>query len=323
MGQWTRVTLGLLLLSLFGLILIFSPKDLDGQDTPNPAEDAAPPANKIAQKMGGVHLVESRSGTRDWELFASAAEGYEGKQVWALTDIKVVFYAENNVTFTVTGNTGNIEIDTKNMDIKGNVQMNSSNGYKFRSDSMTYNAGTRMIVAPTTVKMLGPSKTSAPDMQVDGDRMTTNLADNRMLVEGHVKTQKLVDEKQMMILSEVAEFSGVDNSARFKGNVEIEVNSMKIVGPEAEFRYGKKSSLDSVFVNGGVKVSDVDKWATSENVSVDFIGNQFVFRGAPRVVQNQDELVGEEIVFLDGGKRVRVKGAKAQVDESRLKEDEK
>jgi len=36
------------------------------------------------------------------------------------------------------------------------------------------------------------------------------------------------------------------------------------------------------------------------------------------VVQNNDELRGEEIVFLDGGKRVQVQRARAKVDEKRL-----
>jgi lipopolysaccharide export system protein LptA len=53
-------------------------------------------------------------------------------------------------------------------------------------------------------------------------------------------------------------------------------------------------------------------------VKVDFESNRFVFRGNPRVVQNNDELRGDEIVFLDGGKRVQVKSARAKVDQKRL-----
>jgi lipopolysaccharide export system protein LptA len=70
--------------------------------------------------------------------------------------------------------------------------------------------------------------------------------------------------------------------------------------------------------SGGARVSDADKWATAQNVMVDFEKDRFIFRGHPRVVQNNDDLRGEEIVFLDGGKRVRVKGARARVDEKKL-----
>lgn len=325
MFRWTRIALAILLLFLFIQILIFAPKDLDSLlgDEKKP-EVTKPAENSAEQKMGGVHLVESRSGSRDWELFARGAEGYEGKNVWALEQMKVIFYSENGVTFTVTGDKGNIEVATKNMDISGNVVMNSSNGYHFRSESMIYDATTRIIRAPTAIKMEGPKLKNEPDMQVEGNSMNTQLADNKMTVTGAVKTRKRVQEKKMLIVSQMAQFSAANNSARFVGDVEIEVDSMKIVGPEAEFRYEKDTNLlDSVFVDGGVRVSDLDKWATSENVSVDFKNDQFVFRGAPRVVQNQDELIGEEIVFQNGGKKVRVKGAKSKIDESILKEDEK
>ena len=70
--------------------------------------------------------------------------------------------------------------------------------------------------------------------------------------------------------------------------------------------------------SGGAKVSDADKWATAQNVRVDFESNRFVFRGNPRVMQSGDELRGEEIVFLDGGRRVQVKSARARVDEKRM-----
>lgn len=324
MFRWTRVALVLLLLFLFVQILIFSPKDLDSLLGEDKKPDVVATTPTAEQKMGGVHLTESRGGERDWELFAKGAEGYEGKSVWALMDMKVVFYSEKGVTFTVTGEKGNIEISSKNMNISGNVVMHSSNGYHFRSESMSYDAKTRTIKAPTTIKMEGPKQDGEADMQVEGDSMVTNLADNKMTVTGSVKTRKNVKDKKMLILSQKAEFSAANNSARFSGDVEIEVNSMKIVGPDAEFRYEKDTNLlESVFVDGGVRVSDLDKWATSENVSVDFKGDQFVFRGAPRVVQNQDELVGEEIVFLEGGKKVRVKSAKSRFDESVLKEEKK
>ena len=96
---------------------------------------------------------------------------------------------------------------------------------------------------------------------------------------------------------------------------------MRITGPEARFNYDPKTDVvKSVYVSGGTRVSDSEKWATSENVNVDFEQNKFVFRGDPRVVQNNDELRGDEIVFLDGGKQVDVRHARAKVDEKHINE---
>ena len=91
------------------------------------------------------------------------------------------------------------------------------------------------------------------------------------------------------------------------------MDSTRITGPEARFDYDSKTDLvKSIYVSGGTRVSDPDKWATAQNVNIDFKSNKFVFRGSPRVVQNNDELRGEEIVFLDNGKQVQVQRARAK-----------
>jgi lipopolysaccharide export system protein LptA len=63
-------------------------------------------------------------------------------------------------------------------------------------------------------------------------------------------------------------------------------------------------------MQGVVKVSDIDKFATSENVQYDPEQNKFTFNGHPRVVQNSDEITGDQIVFMNGGKKVRVEKLK-------------
>jgi lipopolysaccharide export system protein LptA len=122
-----------------------------------------------------------------------------------------------------------------------------------------------------------------------------------------------------LIKSHRSVFSGKDKAARFYDDVVLDLDSMRITGPEARFDYDNKTdTIKSVYVSGGARVSDADKWATSQNLSVDFVTNKFIFRGNPRVVQNNDELRGEEIIFLNGGKQVQVQQARAKVDERRL-----
>jgi lipopolysaccharide export system protein LptA len=86
-------------------------------------------------------------------------------------------------------------------------------------------------------------------------------------------------------------------------------------GPEASFEYGSGIDiLQSVQVKGGVKVSDLDKYATSDSVQFDPEQNKFTFKGRPRVVQNNDEITGDQIVFIDGGKKVKVEKSRVQVE---------
>lgn len=123
------------------------------------------------KKMEGVHLVESKSGTRDWELFAESAEGYEGQGAWELKNVKVLYYSGDKVEFTVTGQTGKIDTKTKDMQIAGDVLTISNNGYRFQSPVLSYFSNQRILKSPEKVRMTSPPDESGKAMKVDGERM--------------------------------------------------------------------------------------------------------------------------------------------------------
>jgi lipopolysaccharide transport protein LptA len=121
--------------------------------------------------------------------------------------------------------------------------------------------------------------------------------------------------KEFRIRSSIAQFSSRDKTAKFLDNVSIESGTMKMEGPEADFKYQDGTDLlQAVQVRGGVKVSDVDKYATSEAVNFDPTENQLILSGNPRVVQNNDELTGDRIIFIDGGKKVKVEKVRIKKD---------
>ena len=75
---------------------------------------------------------------------------------------------------------------------------------------------------------------------------------------------------------------------------------MTLEWPEASFLYKAGTEvLSSIGVKGGVKVSDFEKMATSETVDLDLLTKKYVFRGRPKLIQNNDELIGDEITFLE------------------------
>jgi len=104
----------------------------------------------------------------------------------------------------------------------------------------------------------------------------------------------------------------------------IDMETMRVTGPEAKFIYDSKSdAFESVHVDGGVRMTDTDKFATSNSVNVEFKKDRMILSGAPRVVQNGDELVGDEIVFLEGGRKVQVSNAKAQIEPNTMEKMER
>jgi lipopolysaccharide export system protein LptA len=115
------------------------------------------------------------------------------------------------------------------------------------------------------------------------------------------------------IESKRTELSAANKFAKYLGEVTIDYKGSRITGPSARFDYDQKAkAVSSMLVEGGGRVTDLSKWATANSIQMLFPQNKFILKGGPRVVQDNDELVGEEIVFLDGGKEIVVNRAKAE-----------
>ncbi len=274
------------------------------------------PSKRAAQSAQGIHFVESQQGSRDWEMFAVSAEGNEGASQWRLNQVKVYFYNHEKLEFTVNGDKGSIDSKSKDLSVVGNVITRSVNGYEFRSPSVFYISKKRLISGPENIIMKGPPDKSGGGIQLTGTGMQVNVDQSRMIIEKNVKAiKKSSDGKEVQIMAEAAEFSGKNNEAQFKGKVVMLYNGMKLEGPMASLVYDKgQNLLREISVSGGIKATDVDKAATSEKVVLDLLQDKYTFKGQPRVLHKKDELTGEEIVFLEGGKKVKVEKVRARVE---------
>ena len=316
-----KFLLGLLFVLLVVEIIVIAPKDVDQPPPDEPGETSPQgPDTGVEQLMRGAHLVETREGEKEWELWAETATSYKEKAQWALQTVKTRFFGKDGVHFTVTGERGTVQVQTKDMIVKGSVRIRSSNGYVFKTEEVEYKSEERRLVAPQAVTMWGPKDGDGHSLFLRGQSLEADLNNALMTVHRDVKGEKAFrNDKRLLIRSQRADFSGKSNLARFSGEVVMDFETMRITGPEAVFEYGAEANMvRSVQVSGGVRVSDLDKWATSQRVSVNFDKDKYVFRGNPKVVQNNDELQGEEIVFLDGGRKVEVLKARAKVDKSRM-----
>ncbi len=278
-------------------------------------------SSQVEQSMEGVHLVETSEGEKEWELWADEALAFKAEQQWMLENVRAVFFGKDGVRFTVTGNEGYVEPKTKNMQVKGDVVTRSSNGYVFKTEKVTYTSQGRALYGPDKIDMVGPKDKSGKYMSLTGVGMKADLQESTIDILSNVVATKDFQKGQLArIRSRTATFSGRDSRAQFHGNVIIDYDTMRLTGPDAEFDYdNEKGIVKSMYVKNGVRVSDAVKFATSDNVRVLFEEEKFVFRGAPRVVQNNDEIRGEEIVFLNRGETVKVIKARARVEELKEK----
>ncbi|MEY4617100.1 MAG: hypothetical protein RJB66_2060 [Pseudomonadota bacterium] len=312
-----KITFYLLILAFFVEVLLIGAQFLEKKETTTPKREMI--EHRADQKMERVHLVEGLGSSKEWELFAEAAEGFIGQGVWNLQKVKVIFYASTGDSYVVQGERGQIDVGSKDIDVVGNVSTQSTNGYELATPALHYRSKSKVLSAPEALSLGGPKDQSGQRLKLRGVGITTFLENSLMNIESAVVAERqLSNGKILKIRSQKAQLSGRSNMVRFYNTVNMDYDTFSVQGPEALFAY--KSGTDvpkAIVVNGGVQVSDVEKKATAENLQIDVSEDRYVFRGSPRVIQGADEIKGEQITFLDGGKKVRIENIRARVEEDK------
>jgi LPS export ABC transporter protein LptC len=317
MRRLKKIFFLLLLLGIFVELIIIVPQKIQNHRGSRLSEVAKKINEESGKSFGqGIHIVESQKGQRDFELFAESAEGQQGVGTWNLFKIRVNYYNKQTVDYTVTGEKGFVDGRTKDMDIVGKVKTVSKNGYEFITSSIHYKAFDRLITSPDQVAMRGPRDKDGEGLRLTGKQMSVDVEKNRMLIKNEIRAEKEISKGDKAVIhSQEAEFSGVHQKALFRGNVRMSYKKMTIEAPEAAFDYTEGSDfLSSVQFRGGVKFSDQDKKAVSQQMKLNLRAQEIVLDGNPQVIQDQDELRGERITFLEGGKKVKVEKVKAQMN---------
>jgi LPS export ABC transporter protein LptC len=332
MTRRNAVILALLFVILVVEILVVAPNEVGtsvADDLKESRQAAAGGANQKSagernlsgQVMRDVHLVEAKGEGKEWELWADRALRPKENEQWTIEKVKVDFFADNGVMYTVTGERGQVVPERKDIRIDGNVVTRSSNGYVFKTQSVDYNSKARKLLSPGAVEMIGPRDRNGGDIHLTGGALEADFGTNEINITHNVRAHRKVlvggdkKEKTAHISAQRALFSGRTNLAQFFGDVVIDVEAMQLSGPRAKFSYDPKTQqLDAMQMDGGVHVTDSDKFATSGSVDLSLKDDRVVFSGSPRVVQNGDELVGDRIVMTEGGKKVEVSNARAQIE---------
>jgi hypothetical protein len=134
----------LILFFIFIQFLVFNPTDLNSDPTElKTVQQIEQLANSqknqksVEQKMSGIHLVENFNRVKGWELFAEEATGSADAQ-WVLKKVKIEFFADDQSSYTVVGDVGEIDGSTKNILIRGEVITTSTNGYQFKTNDLAF-----------------------------------------------------------------------------------------------------------------------------------------------------------------------------------------
>jgi len=262
--------------------------------------------NIVEQKALGIHLVENGDNKKSYQLFANEAVGTSDMR-WVLKTVKIQFYNENKVNYTVAGDVGEIDGDSKDIIIRGRVTTGSSNGYSFKTETLRYISKQKIMTSDDTVIMEGPSNKSGKGFILTGEKLFVDLIKDKMSILNKITATKLINEKRFLLTSTRADFSNNNREVTFSGDVKMNLGTFYVQAPIVNFYYSKhNNALTLIVLKQGVAFTDGDRKGTCDRLEMDLIENKMTLRGQPKVQQGADEIRGQEIVFIDGGKKVRI-----------------
>lgn len=320
----------ILMLGIVVEILIIAPAKIEkSKDLALDANIPAVSSNANEQVMLGVHLTETHETGKDWELWAEKAYSSKEDGSWVIDKVKIrIFGQQEGATggnqknyYDVTGDKGQIDPKRKHIVIdggEGEVQTLTSNGYLLKTKKIFYDTEVKLLKSETEIKMLGPEIKGESRLELTGFGMITDLKTNELKILENIKAKKTLKKGQLVaVSSNNAVFNSANYKAHFNQNVVADYGSYRVTGQQATLEVDPKfHNVDLVTVQGQVKLSDINRWAVADKVQIYTEEKKMVLSGGPRLIQNNNELSGQEITFFEEGSQIQVKKAKARFDKA-------
>src|SRR5574340_866071 len=122
-----------------GVVLVTLWMNLSGEKPSNEGE--APPkisTDGANARLEKIRFVEDKEGKKTWELEAKAIHQYQDQNIMRLEEVKVTLFSDEGRVFVISGREGKVHQDSKNMELVGDVVLTSSDGYRLKTDSISY-----------------------------------------------------------------------------------------------------------------------------------------------------------------------------------------
>ena len=169
-----RSFLGLVILvSLCGVgILAWYTVAPKGGKTP-PAGGPASPADL---KLDRLRYTETRDGVKEWELEAASAQYFKEDGTVVLEKVRAAFFGKSEQTYTLEGEKGRFNTQTKAIEAFDGVKLETSDGYRLETQTLRYQADKRELSTGDPVEMQGPQG------KITGTGLIVHLDQQRMKI---------------------------------------------------------------------------------------------------------------------------------------------
>jgi LPS export ABC transporter protein LptC len=129
-----------------------------------------------------INYTHSEAGVARWRLVAKQVQHRAEQQGMVVADLHLTFFDAAGIEQgTLTARNGQVTADFSVVEVRGEVQIVSRNGYTLQTDHLTYRQEERSIRTDAPVRLV------STDMQLDGVGLTLDLATQRLQVHDKVR----------------------------------------------------------------------------------------------------------------------------------------
>jgi len=269
-----------------------------------------------------VHLVEAFRDNKEWELFADSARNKASNASWFLKNVRVNFLDEDGNIIRVTGNEATFHAEERKLHIFGNVRVETQNGYVITTKQIFYTSQDRQLFTLNEVDITRKEKSGvghSASSTIKGGFMRTSMRDHVLLLGDHVRAFR--DEgpgRSLDLKSGQAKLSRKQGSIEFYENVLIQWGDNQFSSEKADFLYNEGvNQLETVILRDRVKIVSASRLASCDKAVLNIVAGTSELTGNPKVIELDNQLVGEKIIMNHEDNTVSVKNIKANFNERR------
>ena len=171
------ICMGVVLVAVGGYLLFGGEGD-EGDEVIKEAEKAGETADLSLEE---IHYVETKGDKKEWELRAKSGQHFRQEDYTTLQDLTVTFYAEEGRIITLRGDEGSMK-GRKEIEVRGDVVITSSDGYRVTTDSLRYEEEQQRISTEDPITLQGKG------LQVKGVGVVVDLKTQKLFILRKVQT---------------------------------------------------------------------------------------------------------------------------------------
>jgi LPS export ABC transporter protein LptC len=139
--------------------------------------------DNVALQVKNVHYTQVGDADAKWEIKADTARYFKKENLVLFDDITVTLETRNGKTFVLTGDRGQLNTNTRDAGITGNVKIVSDNGDHLTTDRLTYSQVDKSFHTNSAIVMENPR------MRVEGVGMSLSLKNGELTLFSKVSAQ--------------------------------------------------------------------------------------------------------------------------------------